>query len=985
MENLEASSPILNNCSFIGNSADDGGGICNDDDSNLTLTNCTFSGNLAIGEGGGGMGSYNSRPTLTKCTFNGNIGEGLYNYCSNAIITNCTFSDNSGFGMANHDTSIPMVTNCIFSGNSSGGMENGYRCVPLVTNCTFSGNAGYGMTNKAWCQASVTNCTFGGNKGGIYNWFSTPILTNCIFWGNGSGDESSQIYNDLNGSAVVNYSCIQGWTGNFGGIGNIGDDPLFVEADGADNEVGTEDDNLRLLRGSPCLEVGDNNAIPLDATDLDGDGDVNEPLPFDLDGNPRIVNSSIDMGAYEGPKQGFLLNTNLVTVGEGLAATFTIALAMEPLGTMEVTVAVESGDPDITVESGALLIFDSLNYWKPQTVTLTAAEDVDYLHGEALIWVSASGFATAGLNVRELDNDTPLILYVDPNATGANNGTSWMDAFTDLQDALNIAVAVPQVEEIRVAQGIYRPAGPDGNREATFQLVSGVAVKGGYTGLDANDTDGEIIDPNSRDIERYETILSGDLKGDDVQVADTANLRDEPTRAENSFHVVTGSGTDETAVLDGFTITGGNANGLDANSEGGGMYNYSGNPSILNCTFVGNSADCGGGMNNNQSRPTMVNCTFSGNLGRIDWDTGRGGGIHNAWYSNPVLTNCAISGNVSGAGGGIYNHYYSCPTITDCTISGNAAADGGGMYNYNSSSPTVTNCTFNGNTAIMWGGGIYCRESSNLTISNCTISNNMASSKHASGHGGGGIYFEQSSVTVTNCIIANNTAIWSGGGIYGHGGNAMITNCIFSGNSAQKGPGTPGSLGGGLCNCKGPITNCTFVGNSAADEGGAMYNCEGPIANCIIWGNTARTSPQLCGTLVVKYSCIQDWTLGGKGNININPSFLDAGTGNYHLHWDSSCINAGDPTGKYTGQTDIDGEPRVIYGLVDMGADEVYPIAGDFEPDEDVDIADFCILADSWLRSCYKPEWCSNCDIDQNGQVDFSDFAIFANRWFFGK
>ena len=125
--------------------------------------------------------------------------------------------------------------------------------------------------------------------------------------------------------------------------------------------------------------------------------------------------------------------------------------------------------------------------------------------------------------------------------------------------------------------------------------------------------------------------------------------------------------------------------------------------------------------------------------------------------------------------------------------------------------------------------------------------------------------------------------------------------------------------------------------------------------------------------------------MGGRTNINSNPSFADAAAGDYHLYWNSPCINAGKPTGNYTGQTDIDGDPRVVYGLVDMGADEVYPIAGDFELDEDIDIADLRILADCWLKSCCEPDWCNNCDVDQSGRVDFSDFAIFANRFFSGQ
>lgn len=144
------------------------------------------------------------------------------------------------------------------------------------------------------------------------------------------------------------------------------------------------------------------------------------------------------------------------------------------------------------------------------------------------------------------------------------------------------------VNEIRAAQGVYTPdsntAVPSGtgDREATFQLVNGVALRGGYAGS------GET-DPNARDVEMYETILSGDLDGNDVEVV-TRVLFTEPTRAENSYHVVNGSNADANTVLDGFTITSSNANGNDPHDKGGGMYNDSGNPTVANCVFTFNSA-----------------------------------------------------------------------------------------------------------------------------------------------------------------------------------------------------------------------------------------------------------------------------------------------------------------------------------------------------------------------------------------------------------
>ncbi len=292
-------------------------------------------------------------------------------------------------------------------------------------------------------------------------------------------------------------------------------------------------------------------------------------------------------------------------------------------------------------------------------------------------------------------------IFVDAEATGANNGSSWADAYLCLQDALTRAL---RYDEILVAQGTYRPdqgAGlTAGDRTATFQLVNELPMYGGHAGVSAPD-------PNARDIQLYKTILSGDLSGNDVGFTNNS---------ENSYHVVTGSGTEPSTVLDGFIITAGNANGSGEDASGGGMINRpNGNLTISNCTFMGNWAVQGGGMRNfDHSSPTLTNCQLRGNSGLS------GAGIYNGYYSSPTFTNCAFSGNTATNGGGMYNHLGSDATAFNCTFSGNSAnSSGGGVYNYNNT-PVLTNCTFSGNTAGRSGGGIY-NYNNNPMLTNCIL------------------------------------------------------------------------------------------------------------------------------------------------------------------------------------------------------------------------------------------------------------------------
>jgi predicted outer membrane repeat protein len=284
-------------------------------------------------------------------------------------------------------------------------------------------------------------------------------------------------------------------------------------------------------------------------------------------------------------------------------------------------------------------------------------------------------------------NITGKIIYVDTAAAGSNNGSSWADAYKSLQDALTIAA---KGDEIWVARGTYKPnqgKQPDkSERAATFTLKSGVAIYGGFP---AGGSRWEDCNPVVN-----ETILSGDLKGDDVKVNNPQMLLTDPMRSDNATHVVTASGANETALLDGFTIVGGNAGGsqLDTANQGGGLYAKAGSPTITNCIFKLNSAELGGAVYFWSGSPVFINCRF------IDNYAGScGGAMHNT-TCNPILVNCVFNRNSANEkGGAIYNEANKADII-NCTIIKNYAYAGGGVYNQKST-PTITNCILWGNTS----------------------------------------------------------------------------------------------------------------------------------------------------------------------------------------------------------------------------------------------------------------------------------------------
>jgi hypothetical protein len=433
------------------------------------------------------------------------------------------------------------------------------------------------------------------------------------------------------------------------------------------------------------------------------------------------------------------------------------------------------------------------------------------------------------------------VRYVKPLASGTGTCLSWANACA-LQTALTGAVSG---EEIWVAAETYIPIQTT-DRTATFQLKNGVAVYGGFAGTETA--------RNQRSPATNVTTLSGEIGI--------------PGNGDNSYHVVTGA---TGAILDGFTITAGNANGAsDPNDSGGGMYNDSSSPTLTNVTFSGNSA-----------------------TGTV----GAGGGMGNYDHSSPILTNVTFSSNTAkDFGGGMFNRD-SSPTLINVTFSGNTTGYGGGMYNANNSNPILTNVTFSANTANIYGGGMY-NYSSSPTLTNVTFSGNSATGSSGMG---GGITNESSSPILTNVTFSGNSATTYGGGMTNEVSSPTLTNVTFSGNTA--------TFGGGMVNYSSSpsLTNVTFSGNSAVSNGGGMDNVSSSnpqIRNTLFWGNTAPSGAQIynnSGTPVVSNSVVQGGYTGGTNIITTNPLLGTLGnnggfTQTIPLLENSSAIDTGNDT-----------------------------------------------------------------------------------------
>ena len=804
--------------------------------------------------------------------FNFHAGEGPDSVVKDLTIMNGYAVD--GGGVCFYDDSCPTLVNCKIIENWAGGVGGGLYCddsSPILVNCEICGNSAKSLSHH-----------YGG---GAYFYNSNSMLVNCTIIGNATYDGGGGVFCAGSGGSpsLINCTiCGNSVNGDGGGVSCYDCSPAITNCIIRENEW----QEIYVYSGSPTATYC--NVQQGSSEPWFGEGCINtDPLFVDPDGPDDNPNTWED---------------NDYRMSAGSPCIDAADNAAVPIDVMDF-------DGDGVVNERLPLDLDG----QPRFVNDLSVDDTgvpdppDY---PEVVDMGAYEHQVPFVPVRYVDDDAPL--YGD--------GRSWNTAYRQVQQALSAAADNSDITEIRVAGGAYVPTeqtDPNDPHTATYQLINGVTLSGGYRGMDPNNPG----NPDERDPNLFESILSGDLEGNDV--AGDPNFAGND---ENCYHVVTASATDSTAVLDGFTITAGNANWYDDCMFGGGLFCRDGVPTVNKCTFKNNWAIVGGGFSNNGGNSMIRDCVFTGNRAHF-----AGGGLF-CEVSNPTLTNCTFSNNSAGAapGGGGVCCLDSSPTLTNCTITENTAYYSGGGMSCSGYSPTLANCTISGNSSENDGGGMTCYGSS-PTLTNCTISRNSAEND------GGGMTCYGSSPTLNNCMINGNAATGDyahGGGVYcsGSSSSPSLTNCTIIGNSAD--------YGGGVY-CRGSfsnptLTNCTLTANTASL--GAALACDSyqqpsdvTISNCILWNGSAQIWNNDASTLVITYCDIQG-ELRGEGNIDSVPLFVDPDgydedpntweDNNYRLSPESPCINAGSNYVDGLPELDIVGASRIRQCRVDMGVYE---------------------------------------------------------------
>ncbi len=760
------------------------------------------------------------------------MGGGIYNHAGNPTLSNLIITDNYAYylggGMANQGGS-PILTNVTFSNNSALGQGGGMASEsgnPTLTNVTFTDNStssgGGGLAVIYWTDITLTEVVFSHNsapRGGgmeFFEFYGNAALNNVTF--------------------DTNLATLQGGGISFNNFGSGFDSLTLTNATFSNNSSSDKGGALFISRSNSPNPILKNITFANNAA-ANGNTIYNSAPDFD-NGSMTIQNSILWTDGT---------NTGAQIVNEGSAYVVISDSIVEggyPGGTNILT-----DDPLLGV------LGDNGGYTQtipllPGSPAIDAGNDTDCATTDQRGVARPQG-AACDIGAYEAFST----LMVVPSGVTSGSCKTWAAA-CDLQYAIASAVAG---QEIWVKAGTYTPGSL---RTDSFQLKNGVAIYGGFAGTETAH--------NQRDFKANITILSGDIgiPGDN---------------SDNSLSVVDITGTialPNTATLDGFTITGGNAdinNGIEVDM-GGGIYIYYGDPILSNLIITDNSAGYyGGGLVNHKGNPTISNVTFSNNS-----TSGQGGGMK-TFDGNPTLENVTFSGNTAGwGGGGLAVSWTSYITLTNIHFSHNFSVRGGGLEFFGFvAGASLNNVTFESNHATLRGGAMSVdggeTDFEYLTLTNVTFSNNSSDDL------GGAIY---------NQII------------YGKNPNPVLKNVTFAGNTASS-------------------------GNSIFNSSSVFAYSFITIQNSILWSDGTNNGAQIVneGTayVVISDSIVEGGYPGGTNILTDDPLLGVLGdNGGYTqtipLLPGSPAIDAGNDTDCAT--TDQRGVARPQGAACDIGAYE---------------------------------------------------------------